>query len=143
MEPINEYQSYESNLHKSNSLTLKSKLYISNQKLKYKKQYLRLDSYQKNNEVCEATGISRINSINPLATSSSASPSRKPKGRVSFAPKFRLVNYVYYDPKEIICKEETENEKKDEPKKDKSMNNNQQTNETKDKVTLQCTCLLM
>ena len=145
MEPINEYQSYDENLHKSNSLTLKSKLYISNQKLKYKKKYLRFDSYQKNNEVCETTGISRINSINRLATSSSSSPRKKPKGRVSFAPKFRLVNYVYYDPKEIICKNENENEneKKDEAKKDELMNNNYQTNETKDKVTLQCTCLLM
>ena len=107
MEPIKEYQSYESSLKKSNSLTLKSKLYASNQRLKYKKQYLRLNSIQKNNnEACEMTGISRINSINHLATSSSSSPRKKPKGRVSFAPKFRLVNYVYYDPKEIICKNE-------------------------------------
>ena len=144
MEPINEYQSYDENLHKSNSLTLKSKLYISNQKLKYKKQYLRFDSYQKNNEVCETTGISRINSINRLATSSSSSPRKKPKGRVSFAPKFRLINYIYYDPKETLYKgeNEKEKEKKDEIGKEELIKN-QQNKETKDKVTLQCTCLLM
>ena len=145
MEPIKEYQSYESSLKKSNSLTLKSKLYASNQRLKYKKQYLRLNSIQKNNnEACEMTGISRINSINHLATSSSSSPRKKPKGRVSFAPKFRLINYIYYDPKETLYKgeNEKEKEKKDEIGKEELIKN-QQNKETKDKVTLQCTCLLM
>ena len=143
MESIKEYQSYESSLKKSNSLTLKSKLYTSNQKLKYKKQYIQFDSIQKNNnETCEMTGISRINTINHQSTSSSSCQRKKLKGRVSFAPKFRLINYIYYDPKETLYKGEKEKEKKDEIKKEELIKN-QQNKEAKDKDTFQCTCLLM
>ena len=69
------------------TIKLKSQLSLSNIKLKYKKKYVHLDSYNKNNETCEMTGISRINSINPSNTPLSTSPNRRPKGRLSFASK--------------------------------------------------------
>ena len=150
METITEFQSYENNLKKSNTLSLKSHLSLTNRKSKYKKKFLHLDSISKNNnEICEMSGISRINSINQTGTSLSTSPNKKP--RVSFAPKFRLINYVYYDPREAIQKiEETSNEKKDEDNKNKTINININTNhsnikEANDKVNLQCqcTCILM
>ena len=50
------------------------------------------DSIQKNNDTCEMTGISRINSINPANTPQSSSLSKRAKGRVAFAPNFRLIN---------------------------------------------------
>ena len=146
METITEYQSYEKNLKKTHTLTLRSHLSLSNQKYKYKKSYLRLDSFQKNNDTCEMTGISRINSINPTpSTPLSTSPnSKKPKGRVSFAPRFRLINYVYYDPRETIHKSE-ENKIEEKKSEDEEKIYSRPKNESDDKVNIQCqcTCFLM
>ena len=124
-------------------MTLKSHLYLSNLKHKNKKQYYHLDSLQKSNETCERTGISRVNSVNNIALSSCNSPNKKPKGRVTFAPKFRLINYIYYDPRETVSKEENKIDDKDESNKEIKIINNLQKNKAGDKVTCQCTCLLM
>ena len=141
MESISKLQNED--IPKKNSIiSLKSKLNLSNQKLKYKKQYLRFDSIQKNNDTCEMTGISRINSINPTtSTPLSTSRNKKPKGRVSFAPKFRLISYIYYDPREVIHKEENKDEninkiinEEIEIIKDK---------EDYDKVITLCSCILI
>ena len=145
MNSITEYESCSGNkLKKTNTLTLKSHLSLNNLKSKYKKNHLRSESFQKYNETCEQTGISRINSINQTNTPLSTSPNKRPKGRVCFAPKFRLINYIYYNPNEIIHKEENEDEKK-EIKTEAKINNeqNRQVREATDKVDFQCTCLLM
>ena len=137
METINEFQAYNNNIKKTNSITLKSKLILSNKKIKYKKQYLHCDSIQNNNDTCEMTGISRINSINLINTTSN----KRPKWRVSFAPKFKLINYIYYDPQEAIFKEENKNEKKNKiinEEIDKT-----KVNRDTDKVTSLCTCILI
>ena len=141
MEPIIEYESSNKKLKKTHTLTLNSHLSLLNLKSKYKKQYLRINSFQRNNDTCEQTGISRINSINQTNTSLSASPNKRPKGRVSFAPKFRLINYVYYNPNEIIHKGETEDEN-NKIRTEVKMNNAQKREST-DQVAFQCTCLLM
>ena len=144
MESISENQSFENILKKSKTLNLKKQLSLSNQKTKYKKQFIRLDSYQKNNDTCEMTGISWINSINPANTPKSSSPNKRPKGRVAFAPNFRLINYVYFDPKDKVVKEE-KIEEKDEKMDDgeKEDNSRKEKIEANDKVTFQCTCHLM
>ena len=144
MESISENQSLENILKKSKTLNLKKQLSLSNQKTKYKKQFLRLNSYQKNNDTCEMTGISRINSINPANTPQSSSPSKRPKGRVAFAPNFRLINYVYFDPKDKVVKEEKIEEKDEKiDEGEKEDNTKREKIEANDKVISLCTCLLM
>ena len=110
MESITKFQAYQENLEKNNVKSLKSHLILSNQKFKYqnyitKKQYLHSDSYKKSNESGDITGISRISSMTPSSSQLQVT-NKKPKGRVSFAPKYRLINYIYYDPKEVILKGE-------------------------------------
>ena len=147
METVSEYNNTNENVLKRNTtLTLRSQLSLSNQKKKYKNNYLHLNSLQKNTiDTCETTGISRINSINPSNIPISIASNKKPKGRVAFAPKFRLINYVYYDPKETILKVEENNfkGKKEEKKEDKLELDKKQNIEANDKVIEQCTCLLM
>ena len=142
MEPITEFQTYENNIKKNKNLTLKSQLYLFNNKLKSKKRYMHLDSYHKNNETCEMSGTSRINSISNSNTPLSTSPNKKAKGRVSFAPKYKLISYVYYNPNENIIKEENKDDNKDE-KEDKEKAEINHKNKTTDKVAFQCTCLII
>ena len=144
MESISENQSFENILKKSKTLNLKKQLSVINQKTKYKKQFLHLDSLQKINDPCEMTGISRINSINQTNTPKSTSPFKRPKGRVAFAPNFRLINYVYFDPKDKVLKEEKIEEKDEKiDEGEKEDNDKNKKIEANDQVTFQCTCLLM
>ena len=145
MEVITEYQSNENTLRKTNTLTLKSQLSLSNQKLKYKsyykKQFFKSDSYKKSNETCENSGLSRINSINNSSSQRHSASYKKPKRTVSFAPRYRFIDYVYYDPGEQIHKDVI-NAIKEEDKKDES-SSKQEKREANDKVQTQCTCSLM
>ena len=145
MEVIKEYQSNENALRKTNTLTLKSQLSLSNQKLKYKsyykKQFLKSDSYKKNNETCETSDLSRINSIKNSSSQRQSATYKKRKRTVSFAPRYRFINYVYYDPGEEIHKD-ANNAIKEEDKKDESSNKHGKK-EANDKVQFQCTCSLM
>ena len=81
---------------------------------------------------------------NRNAVNKSSSPNKRPKGRVAFAPNFRLINYVYFDPKDKVVKEE-KIEEKDEKMDDgeKEDNSRKEKIEANDKVTFQCTCHLM
>ena len=139
MESIPELQINSNNLQKRKNLTLRSFLDLSNQKSKYKKQYLHLDSLQKNNDTCEVTGISRINSITPNNAPISTTPNKRPKFTVSFAPRFRFINYIYYDPEEPIYKEENKNQETIKEENEKNDINKNQT----EKINLQCTCYLI
>lgn len=145
MEVIKENQSNENVLRKTSTLTLKSQLSLSNQKLKYKsyykKQSLKSDSYKKNNETCETSDLSRINSIKNSSSQRQSATYKKPKRTVSFAPRYRFINYVYYDPGEEIHKD-ANNAIKEEDKKDESSNKHGKK-EANDKVQFQCTCSLM
>ena len=146
MESITKFQAYQENSEKNNVKSLKSHLILSNQKFKYqnyitKKQYLHSDSYKKSNESEDMTGISRISSMTPSSSQLQVT-NKKPKGRVSFAPKYRLINYIYYDPKEVILKEENNIIKEEEIKKDENIDIHKK-NELTDKVAFQCTCSLM
>ena len=145
MEVIKENQSNENVLRKTSTLTLKSQLSLSNQKLKYKsyykKQFLKSDSYKKNNETCENSDLSRINSIKNSSSQRQSASYKKPKRTVSFAPRYRFINYVYYDPGEEIHKD-ANNAIKEEDKKDES-SNKLGKKEANDKVQFQCTCSLM
>ena len=145
METIKEYQSNEIILKKTNTLTLKSQLSLCNQQLKYKnyyrKQFLKSDSYKKSNDTCENSGLSRINSIINSSSQRQSASTKKPKRTVSFAPRFRLINYIYYDPNEEIHKDVI-NVIKEEDKKDES-SNKKEKREANDKVQTQCTCSIM
>ena len=145
MEVIIESQNNGNVLRKTNTLTLKSQLSLSNQKLKYKsyykKQFLKSDSYKKSSETCENSGLSRLNSINNSSSQRQSASYKKPKRTVSFAPRYRFINYVYYDPGEEIHKDVI-NVIKEEDKKDES-SYKQGKREANDKVQTQCTCSLM
>ena len=112
MESITESHINKCDLTKSKILLLKNQLSPSNQKIKYKKKYLHLDSIQTNNDICEMTKISRINSINTNVIPFSSSPNKRPKWRVSFAPRYKFITYINYDPKDIVLKEKSKKENK-------------------------------
>ena len=147
MESITESQKNKNELPKSKLLSLKSQLELSNQKFKYKKQYLRLDSFQKNNDASETTRISRIDSNNTNILSLSTPANKRHKWRVSFAPKYRFINYIYYNPNDIIFKEATKSENKgiikEEKEEEKESVKNRQKIEELDKVNFHCSCSLM
>ena len=146
METIKEYQSYESRIKEYNSLSLKSKLYLSKKnKIKNQKQYfIHLNSIHKTN-TCEITSGSQINSISNLGLSFSTSTSskKKLKGRVNFAPRYRFIDYIYYDPRETIRKEEKQNEIKEEVKKEEKIYDNLHKKEEEDKIVCNCICSIM
>ena len=147
MESFTEEITNENKLKKTNTLTLKSCLSLSNQKLKTKnyytkKSYFHTDSYKKGSESGEYAGLTRINSMTASGVSQLPTTNKKPKGRVCFAPKYRLIDYVYYNPNSVIIKEENNIINEEEVKKDEN-NDVRQKNEAKDKVEAQCSCFVM
>ena len=148
MESVTESQINKSDLSKPNILTFKYQLSLSNKKLQYKKQYLRLDSFHKNNDTCEMTRISKQNSINTNNLPLSTYPNKRQKLRVSFTP---FINYIDYDPKDIIFKKKIKGEnkeiikekKKKEREKVKESIKYKPRNEKSNLVNFQCTCFLM
>ena len=127
MEVIDKFKTPEKNLVRTTSLPLYSTLLLSNQKSKYKRKISRINSIQKINESSETSGLTRINSIN---RSNNQLISERSKRRVTFAPSYRLVSYVNFNPNQSILKT---NEKTGE--------NNEKSNET-NTVCLHCTCIL-
>ena len=127
MEIIDKFKTPEKSLERTSSLPLYTTLILSNQKSKYKKKISRINSLQKINERSENTGLTRINSTN---RSNIQLISEKSKHRVSFAPSYRLVSYIDYNPNQSIFKTNDKNEE-----------NNPNNNET-NTVCLHCTCIL-
>ena len=144
MESVTESQINKSDLPKPKILTFKYQLSLSNKKLQYKNQYFRLDSLQKNNDTSEMTGISKKNSINTNNIPLSTSPNKRPKWRVSFTP---FVDYIDYDPNDIIFKEKIKSQNteiiKVEKKKERKSIKYKPKNENSNQVNFQCTCFLM
>ena len=128
MEVIDKFKTPEKNLVRTTSLPLYSTLLLSNQKSKYKRKISRINSIQKINESSETSGLTRINSIN---RSNTQLISEKSKRKVSFAPSYRLVSYVDFNPNKPIFKTNDKNEE-----------NNGKNNET-NTVCLHCTCILL
>ena len=58
---------------------------------------------------------------------------KKPKRNVSFAPNYRLIKYINYNPKEAILKNNVNNEENDEKNEKKKEDNI---------VCFHCTCIL-
>ena len=154
METIKEYQSYETRIKQYNTLTLKSKLYLSKQIKNQKQYFLQMDSLHKTytnkinkanktNDTCEITGASNVNSISNTGLSIPTSPTKKFKGRVNFAPRYKLVNYIYYDPRETVCKEVKKEEIKEESNKSIKIDDNVKKKEEEDKNICLCSCLIM
>ena len=143
METINEYQITEY-IKKSSTIASKSRLKLSKLKLKCKskKKFDHSNSLQTTNKTREDTSISRINSINPSSEYLAASPSQKHKKIVTFVPNFRLINYVYYNPNDVIHEEEKQKEKENE-QKIKEREDVPKKKVTNDKVTFQCSCVIM
>ena len=127
MEVIDKFKTPEKNLVRTTSLPLYSTLLLSNQKSKYKRKISRINSIQKINESSETSGLTRINSIN---RSNNQLISERSKRRVTFAPSYRLVSYVNFNPNQSILKTN-----------DKTGENNEKSNET-NTVCLHCTCIL-
>ena len=127
MEVINKFKTPEKTLERTSSLPLYSTLLLSNQKSKYKRKISRINSIQKINESTETSGLTRINSIN---RSNNQLISERSKRRVTFAPSYKLVSYVNFNPNQSIFKTN-----------DKTGENNEKSNET-NTVCLHCTCIL-
>ena len=127
MEVINKFKTPEKTLERTSSLPLYSTLLLSNQKPKYKRKISRINSIQKINESTETSGLTRINSIN---RSNNQLISERSKRRVTFAPSYKLVSYVNFNPNQSIFKTN-----------DKTGENNEKSNET-NTVCLHCTCIL-
>ena len=126
MEEIDKFKTPEKTLQKTNSLPLYTTLFLYNQKSKYKKKISRFDSLNKNQETSET--LTRINSINP---SNIQSISERPKRRVSFAPSYKLVSYINFNPNQSIFKTND---------KDEEINGK---NEETNTVCLHCTCIII
>ena len=58
---------------------------------------------------------------------------KKPKRKVCFAPNYRLIKYINYNPKESILKNNVNNEENDENNEKKKEDNT---------VCFHCTCIL-
>ena len=127
MEVIDKFKTPEKTLERTTSLPLYTTLLLSNQKSKYKRKISRINSIQKINESSETSGLTRINSIN---RSNNQLISERSKRRVTFAPSYRLVSYVNFNPNQSILKTN-----------DKTGENNEKSKET-NTVCLHCTCIL-
>ena len=133
MENVQEYKNSEKNIKRSSTLPLYSTLLLSNPKSKYKtKKLYRVNSLQKINESSENSGLTRINSM-ISNTQLVLVSNKKPKRKVCFAPNYRLIKYINYNPKEAILKNNVNNEENDEKNEKKKEDNI---------VCFHCTCIL-
>ena len=133
MENIEEFKEFKTpeKIVQRNSLPLYSTLFLSNLKSKYKiKKIYRFNSLSKN-ESTDISGLTRINSNTFSNIQLVSISNRKPKKKVSFAPSYRLVNYIYFDPKKSVFNNNDDNEENDERK-----------NET-NAVCAHCTCIII
>ena len=150
MEDINKLKipSPEKILQKSSTLPLYTNVILPTQKSKCKeKKLLRFNSIQKINETSENSCLTRVNTMNRSNLQLVTVSGKKPKGRVSFAPKYRLINYIDFDPKESVLKTNNINninDNKEEENKEKEKNEKNEKNKKKElnNVTFQCTCIL-
>lgn len=130
VQSIQEFKTPEKILQRNSSLPLYSTLFLSNLKSKYKiKKIFRINSLQKNNESTEASGLTRINSNNFSNGQLVSVSDRKSKKKVSFAPNYRLVNFIYFDPKKSVFNN-NDNEDNDGKKNESNM------------VCSHCTCII-
>ena len=133
MENVQEYKNSEKNIKRSSTLPLYSTLLLSNPKSKYKtKKLYRVNSLQKINESSENSGLTRINSM-ISNTQLVLVSNKKPKRKVCFAPNYRLIKYINYNPKEAILKNNVNNEENNENNEKKKEDNT---------VCFHCTCML-
>ena len=133
MENEQEYKNSEKNIKRSSTLPLYSTLLLSNPKSKYKtKKLYRVNSLQKINESSENSGLTRINSM-ISNTQLVLVSNKKPKRKVCFAPNYRLIKYINYNPKEAILKNNVNNEENNENNEKKKEDNT---------VCFHCTCML-
>ena len=119
-------------IKRSSTLPLYSPLLLLSQKAKYKaKKLYNYNINHKINENSDTSGLTQINTINHSNAQIISLTGKKPKGRVTFAPSYRLINYIDYNPRESIHK------------KDNNQNqmNEQNLNEP-NTVCFHCTCIL-
>ena len=150
MEDINKLKipSPEKILQKSSTLPLYTNVILPTQKSKCKeKKLLHFNNIQKINETSENSCLTRVNTMNRSNLQLVTVSGKKPKGRVSFAPKYRLINYIDFDPKESVLKTNNINNinsNKDEENKEKDKNEKNEKIKKKElnNVAFQCTCIL-
>ena len=150
MEDINKLKipSPEKILQKSSTLPLYTNVILPTQKSKCKeKKLLHFNNIQKINETSENSCLTRVNTMNRSNLQLVTVSGKKPKGRVSFAPKYRLINYIDFDPKESVLKTNNINNinsNKEEENKEKEKNEKNEKNKKKElnNVAFQCTCIL-
>ena len=137
MEKNHEEQNKEKSLKRSGTLPIYTYLMLSNPKSKYKqKKLFHCNSLQKKNENSVNSGLTRVNTLNYSNTQLIQVSGKKPKGRVNFAPKYRLVDYINYNPTESIYKKDNKSEEiiKNE--------NNTKKKEIENKTNCNCACIL-
>ena len=132
MEGIDNFKTPIKSIKRSSTLPLYTTLILS-EKSKYKSRKLcRVYSLPKINENSETSGLTRINTSNKSNAQLISISGKKPKMKVSFAPSDKFVDYIYYNPKESIVKNNDDDENEEiNPK------NEQNT------VCLHCTCLII
>ena len=126
-------------IRRSVTLPLYTALLLSNPKSKYKnKKFFRFNSLQKINESSDNSNLTRINSIsrsnNQLITTTSNT--RRSKGRVTFAPNFRLIKYIDFNPSESVFKNNIN------LKETEGINEIKEKKEEENEVCLFCTCII-
>ena len=114
-------------------------------KSKYKeKKLFRNYSNQKFNENLDKSCITRANTTNLSNAQVVQVSAKKPKGRVKFAPDFKLVKHIDFNPIEPIY-EDNNNKNKEVINKEKKDKKNEEKKEEIKKasnVTFQCTCII-
>ena len=143
MKDINELETQEKNIKRNNSLPLYTLLLNQNQKSKYRnKKLYHCGSLQKINENSEISGLTRINTMNRSNGQINSISAKKQKGKVTFAPKYRLINYIEFDPKDSILNntnikiDNEQNEKKEQYERNKIKNE-------ENIVCFHCSCILI
>ena len=145
MKNINKYESPIKVVKRIPTSAFNSPILLLNKKWNYKNRvFNHCNSLQTINESSEISGLTRINSMNRSNPRLPSLLSKKTKGRVTFAPSYRLIKIIDYNPKEIINGDNNNN---------KNNNKNNYKNENKNKkydkkyeqnsVCIQCTCILI
>ena len=131
-----ELETQAKTIKRSSTLPLYSPLLLLNQKTKYKnKKIYHYNSSQKINENSETSGLTRINTNNHSNAQIISLKGKKPKGRVTFAPSYRLINYINYNPKDSIHINDKNNNN------NQNQRNAQKLNEA-NTVCIHCTCIV-
>ena len=126
-----ELETQDKAIKRSSTLPLYPPILQLNQKTKYKSKTLyHYNNNRRINENSDNSGLTQINTVNHSNAQIISLYAKKPKARVTFAPSYRLIKYIDYNPGESIHNNYKKNNKQ-----------NNRINEP-NTVCLHCTCIL-